>query len=140
MQRAASISSPTTPSTTDDAPPKKRQRPSLPATTVATDDDASVSSPAAPVSELETIRAALEEEERKQSEAVERLGEERGETRWVFSYVDSGDGKAEAGMRVQDVGWGDIDGEGDRGRRSWGRFNRELEVCFQSAALEYVVY
>lgn len=109
-------------------------------TTSADDNAVNASLPATPISELETIRAAVEVEERKQSEAVERLGEEKGETRWVFSYVNSGDEKAEVGMRVQDVGWEDIDGQGDRGRRSWGRFNKELEVCLQSAGLECVFY
>lgn len=82
----------------------------------------------------------MEAEERKRQEAVERLGEERGEGQWVFSFVedgvnggDEGDG-GKGGMKVQGVGWGDIDGgdgggAGATGRRSWGRFNRVVEVC-----------
>ena len=130
MQRAAAAASPTTTTTVStaalgNAPPSKRQK-------------------ITPPSELDAIRAALDAEEAKRSEARDRQAAAiggAGETKWVLSLVDRGGegGVGESGLRVLSTGHSEID-DGDGyirerwlpssglGRRSFGRFNRELEV------------
>ncbi|MCJ1224434.1 hypothetical protein MMC12_001079, partial [Toensbergia leucococca] len=123
MQRAAASQ----PSPTPSFPPSKRQKTSpSSSTTTSTSTD------------LLTIRAALEAEEEKRSQALERQGAEAGETKWYFSLQD-GDTNKRSGLSVKLAGYGDIDssdrggGNDEReiqvagGRRSFGKFNREVE-------------
>lgn len=131
MQRAAAsspISSPQTP----DQPSAKRQKFS------------NAPSPATPSADLQAIQAALAAEEAKRSEAIERQAAEAGETKWVLSFRDEGGaitGHAAGTMRVVTNGYTDIDRAAETdmhdeepwrplvvGRRSFGKFNRALEV------------
>lgn len=135
MQRAAAAKPPSAPAAhpqrssenTDlETPPSKRRR---------TDADTPSSTPTAP-SDLQQIQAALNEEEAKRSRAIDRQAEEAGETRWVLSTV-SGDAKGaegdgEVNFRVVKTGYSEIDSEAskptDSGRKSFGKFNRKVEV------------
>ena len=69
----------------------------------------------------------------KREKAVERLAEEAGETKWVLSTVNE-EGNSVGRLGVINAGYLDIDQEAWRpamvGRRSFGKFNRELEVNF----------
>lgn len=130
MQRAAA-SSPSQPSTpasqSPSQPPAKRQRVSP-----------STSTPATPFSDHHAIQAALDAEEAKRSEALEKIAAERGETKWILSYVNEGKGARRAAFTVTKAGYGDIDADekvppdemgkwGMNGRRSFGKFNKEIE-------------
>lgn len=133
MQRAAA-SSPSTSAPQDLAPPSsKRQK-----TT-----HSSPSTPATSFSDQAAIQAALESEGAKREAAIARLAAERGETKWVLSFVETQqDGGASRRMKVVRAGYGEIDGGENKvggkengapknmiqGRRSFGNFNRELEV------------
>ena len=135
MQRAAA-SSPAQPSTpasqtsqSPSQPPSKRQKVSpFP------------SSPATSLSDQQAIQAALDAEQAKRSEALERIAAERGETKWMLSYMNEGNADTGAGFRVTKAGYGDIDADensgpdgtgkwGPNGRKSFGKFNKEIEVC-----------
>ncbi|KAF4555144.1 Hypothetical protein D9617_3g022160 [Elsinoe fawcettii] len=138
MQRAAA-SSPThaslnSPSSTqapsaDHPPPTKKQRLSN-----------GVSLPSTPASsrreteQERMVRETLEAENAKRDEALERLGREKGETRWVLSTPVSGpgagaggqgDGEAGEGSGFRTVGLGELDREDSEeeavGRRTFGR-------------------
>ena len=132
MQRAAA-SSPSASAPQDPASPSsKRQK-----TT-----HFSPSTPPTPLADQAAIQAALEAEGAQREETMARLAAERGETRWVLSFVETQSGEGESQrMKVVRAGYGDIDGGNkvDRkesgaikhmiqGRRSFGNFNRELEV------------
>ena len=132
MQRAAA-SSPSASAPQDSTPPSsKRQKVS----------HSSPSTPATPFSDQAAIQAALEAEGAQREAAIARLAAERGETKWVLSFVETQQGGGESQrMNVVRAGYGDIDGgdkvgrEGNgalkhmvQGRRSFGNFNRELEV------------
>ncbi len=77
---------------------------------------------------------ALAEEEDKREKAIERLAEDAGETNWVLSTVIGDEGNHTEGLRVARAGYSDIDQEAWTplmvGRRSFGKFNREIEVGF----------
>lgn len=116
MQRAAA-SNPTTPSTpASDAaqPPSSKRR--------KVSNHSTPSTPATPLTEQAAIQAALDAEEAKREEALERIAAERGETKWVLSFVDDGREKA-GGLRVSRAGYGDIDGGEVRetGRMKFGK-------------------
>lgn len=126
MQRAAASATPSTPQSephTPDSPPSKRQKTS-----------AAPSSTATPPSDLRLIQAALTEEEEKREKAIERLGEEAGETKWVLSTVNAEEDHFVGGLRVAKAGYSDTDQQAWRpamvGRRSFGKFNRVLEASF----------
>ena len=125
MQRAAaSTSSMSQPhSGGSDAPPPKRQKVSSVPFSTATS-----------LSDLPLIQVALAEEEGKRGKAIGRLAEEAGETDWILSTVNGHGGHGLEGIRVAKAGYSDIDQEAWRpsmvGRRSFGKFNRELEVSF----------
>ena len=125
MQRAAA-STPSVPqsqASTSETPPSKRQKviaaPSWPATSS---------------SDQQLIQVALTEEEEKREMAIERLAEGAGETKWILSIVNGDAGNDMRRLRVTRTGYSDIDQEASRstivGRRSFGKFNRELEVSF----------
>lgn len=133
MQRAAASSpSPSTPQDTT-PPSSKRQK----------TNHSTPSTPANPLSDQAAIQAALEAEEAQREAAISRVAAERGETRWVLSFVDAQKGGGGSqGMKVVKAGFGEIDGGGDKvgenrggprkhmvmGRKSFGNFNKELEV------------
>ncbi|KAF2220553.1 hypothetical protein BDZ85DRAFT_297997 [Elsinoe ampelina] len=138
MQRAAASTSnppsaphPNSPSNPS-APPTKKQRlsngSSLPSYTPDRRRE---------TSQERIVRESIQAEEAKRDEALERLGREKGETRWVLSTVQSGQGEGEdgdgdgdgdggvVGGRFRIVGLGEIDredGDGEGvGRRTFGR-------------------
>ena len=138
MQRAAASpnsSSPSTPS----QPPSKKQRLSSGGAT-----------PATPSSDARAIQEALAAEELKRQQALDRQAADAGETKWVLSYQEVKAKTREAPMRIVTAGYGSIDSaaavramranidsdsedEGSaarkiQGRRSFGRFNRAVEV------------
>ena len=136
MQRAAASSpSPSTPQDTT-PPSSKRQK----------TNHSTLSSPATPISDQAAIQAALEAEEAQRDAVITRVAAERGETKWVLSFVDAQKGGGGSqGMKIVKAGYGDIDGEGNEvgergggplkhmvsGRRSFGNFNKELEVGYK---------
>ena len=78
------------------------------------------------------MKSVLNEEEQKRQKALERLAEEAGETNWVLSTMGNVAEVATAGLRVAKAGYSDIDQDAWKpasvGRRSFGKFNKELEV------------
>ena len=124
MQRAAASTPPFAPQSqprSPHTPSSERQKASFTPSLIAT-----------PPSDLHLIQVALAEEEEKKEKAVERLAEDAGETKWVLSIVDGGEQTSLGGFRIVETGYTDIDQEAWRpymiGRRSFGKFNRELEV------------
>ncbi len=124
MQRAAASTPPTTSQSESqgaETPLTKRQKTSHTPTSAAT-----------PNLEQQLIQAALSEEEGKREKAIERLAAEAGETKWVLSTLNVGAGEDKQGLRIETTGHSDVDQDAWRpatvGRRSFGRFNRELEV------------
>ncbi|KAI4211882.1 MAG: hypothetical protein LQ351_005373 [Letrouitia transgressa] len=126
MQRAAASSSgsPTSSEQTPDTPPSKRRK------------IVSASSETNQFSDFHALQAAADVEEKKRAEAIDRLAENAGETKWVLSYFGaegmSADGNK--GLQVLAASYSDIDLEGSNtkttdslGRRSFGRFNKDLE-------------
>lgn len=120
MQRAAA-STPSVPQSQDrtsDNPSSKRQK-------VSATPSWTTTSP----SDRQLIQVALAEEEEQRGKAMGRLAEEAGETNWILSTVNGEEGNYVGGLRVATAGYSDIDQEAWRpGRRSFGKFNRELEV------------
>ena len=133
MQRAAA-STPRSPQTPD-SPSSKRQKLSNPSTSATASAD------------LKAIQAALAAEEAKRSDALERQAAEVGDTKWVLSFMedDAGrmHGRANGVAHVITTGYSDLDGsirpqnaDGEPwrpqmvGRRSFGKFNRALEVNY----------
>lgn len=127
MQRAAASSSgsPTSSEQTSDTPPSKRRKTS------------SAPSELNQFCDFHALQAAADAEEKKRAEAIDRLAENAGETKWVLSYFGaegmSADGNK--GLQVLAASYSDIDHEGSNtrttdslGRRSFGRFNKDLEV------------
>lgn len=130
MQRAAASTSPSTPqsqSHTLDTLPSKRQKVSAATSSIPT-----------PTSDLQLIQVALTKEEEKKEKAINRLAEEAGETKWVLSTVNGEKGNGVGGLRVANAGYSEIDQEAWRpavsGRRSFGKFNQELEKRQDGAA------
>ena len=125
MQRAAASTSSVSQSHSgsSDAPPPKRQKVSGVPSSTATS-----------LSDLPLIQVALAEAEEKRGKAIGRLAEEAGESDWILSTVNGDGGHGVEGIRVAKAGYSDIDQEAWRpalvGRRSFGKFNRELEVNF----------
>ncbi|PNS16490.1 hypothetical protein CAC42_224 [Sphaceloma murrayae] len=77
------------------------------------------------------VREAIEAEEAKRMEALDRLGREKGDTKWVLSTVEGVGGRTEEGPRFVSVGLGEIDRGGEErdagavGRRSFGKVVKE---------------
>lgn len=131
MQRAAASSPISSPQALDQ-PSAKRQKYS------------NAPSPATPSADLQAIQAALAAEEAKRSEAIERQAAEAGETKWVLSFRNEGEavnGHAAGNLRVVMNGYAELDRATEIekydeepwrplvvGRRSFGKFNRALEV------------
>lgn len=91
--------------------------------------------------DLWVVKAAVNQEQAKIEEAFERHAVVP-ETKWVLSAPSAMPqiGNWHAGhLRVHATGYAEIENElgpyrpSDMGRRSFGRFNRELEVCLRSS-------
>lgn len=123
MQRAAASTPPSVPQSqprSPHTPSSKSQKASITPSSIAT-----------PPSDLQLIQVALTQEEEKREKTVERLAEDAGETKWVLSTVDGGEQTSLGALRIVETGYSDTDQEAWRpymvGRRSFGKFNRELE-------------
>ena len=140
MQRAAA-SSPATPSppTPEERSPKRRKK----------DSDSSPSRfNVDSLTDRAAIQAALVEEEAKRQAVLERQAAEAGDTRWVLSFEDqkSMSNGATLPLRIVQAGYANLDGSPTSkiistdddfedkpvmiGRRSFGKFNRAIEVRF----------
>ena len=127
MQRA-SASTPTTPTTPDGTRPSKRLK-----TEAAITPDA------------RAFQEAAAAEEAKKNAFIERAAAEAGETKWVLSLSDAKPSTAASTLRIVEAGYAaidsgapipDSDDEDDQdqsagmaGRRSFGKFNKAVEVC-----------
>lgn len=112
MRRAAASS------TASDPPSAKRQKIANPST------------PTLRSSDVQATEAAVAAEEWKRASAIDRANAEKGETKWVLSFKDEGTGARDSEHKKSAVSEDDKPwGTGDLGRRSWGRFNRAVEVC-----------
>lgn len=139
MQRAAASSPIVIPSTSDQPPPK-RQR---------TGDSTPPSLDSGSIADKRAVQAALAVEEAKRQIALERQAADAGDTRWVLTFKPDPKTphiQGNAAIRVVETGFAAIDyalpvqitsTEGqdvnsDRplsiGRRSFGKFNRNIEV------------
>ena len=103
------------------------------------------------------VDKAIAEEEAKRQAALEKQGAEAGDTRWVLSFEDQRAAAASQSLalRVISTGYASIDvtdpqiykaidGEDSSedtpavvGRRSFGRFNKKLEVSVQSTIIHH---
>ena len=125
MQRAAASTSfvSQSHSGSSDAPPPKRQKVS-----------GILASTATSLSDLPPTRVDLAKGEESKGKAIEGLVEDAGETDWILSTVNGDGGHGLEGIQVIKAGYSDIDQEAWRpavvGRRSFGKFNRDLEVGF----------
>jgi hypothetical protein len=139
MQRAAASSPTTPPPSMLNEPLPKRQK----------NNSDSPSRPSFDVNALadqRAIQAAVAEEEAKRQAALERAAAEAGDTRWILSFEDQRPSEPpNAALRVVQTGYANLDApsniksvEEDTeledkpvivGRRSFGKFNRVLEVC-----------
>jgi M-phase phosphoprotein 6 len=139
MQRAAASSTTSSPSTPDQPPPK-RQRIGDTSPEILDVDS---------LADKRAVQAALAAEEAKRQIALERQAADAGDTRWVLTFkpeLKTPHIKGEAAIKVVETGFAAIDhalpaqitstdDEGvnsDRpliiGRRSFGKFNRTIEV------------
>ena len=129
MQRAAAAS-PTTPSTPDHEPSRGNGSP----------NHASLGTSA---SEIIAIRTVVAAEQAKKTAAIDRAAAEAGETKWVLSVQEIPESNKRE-LHVVTAGFEDIDNtmgtpeDGTEtlrplvmGRRSFGKFNRALEVCIR---------
>ena len=136
MQRAAASSPVSSAPSTPDQPSAKRRR-------------LSAEPSPADINELmdqKAIASALAEEERIREAAIERQAAQAGDTRWVLSFEDTKNQSAtpKNALRVVQTGFAGIDNakpivaasfESEPtaasigGRRSFGKFNRTIEVC-----------
>ena len=127
MQRAAASAPSTTLQTNSQAteePPSKRQKTSNGPNTSTT-----------LTSESHLPHPVIDEEGLKRERAIESLGEEAGETKWVLNIVDGFLNEREPSLRTITASYSEIDEESWRpaivGRRKFGKFNQEKEVqCF----------
>jgi hypothetical protein len=139
MQRASAATT-STPSTPDGSRPSKRQRISIDGTSTPTTTS---------TSDAQAFAEAITAEEAKKNAFIERAAAEAGETKWVLSVSDSNtinNHNTTPSLRIVQAGYGAIDSatplpdsqdshdeEEDRsagmaGRRSFGRFNKTVEV------------
>ncbi|EMC94002.1 hypothetical protein BAUCODRAFT_217573 [Baudoinia panamericana UAMH 10762] len=136
MQRSAG-SPPSPAPTTPSEPPSKKQRLSY---------GSSASTPSrTPRSDAKLVREALEAEESKRAQALEREAADRGETKWYLSFKETRPSVSQSPLRVVPAGYAALDTAGVErssnqlddevftpsvsGRRSFGNFNNAAEVC-----------
>jgi hypothetical protein len=99
MQRSAhkaTAASPTTPN----GPPSKKARLS-----------GGRSAPGTPDQEI--IQSAIDAEEKKRQEALDKASQHTGETKWVLSFTDPLAGKRQEALQVQQAGFAEIDAADD---------------------------
>lgn len=137
MQRAAASS----PASTLDQPSPKRHK-STHTTVTSFNIDA--------LADQEAVRAALAAEEAKRQAVLEKQATEAGDTRWVLNFKEdltSPNMQTNKPFRIVEAGFASIDNNlAERhsakydedsdleaavmiGRRSYGKFNRAIEVC-----------
>lgn len=136
MQRAAASdsSAPSTPS----EPPSKKQR--------LSNGSYNNTPSSTPRSDAQFVHEALAAEEQKRADALDREAADRGETKWYLSFQESPLPAAQTPLRIVSAGYGTLDAgsvakgassEEDaeesttpqiKGRRSFGKFNRAVEV------------
>lgn len=134
MQRAAH--SPPTPAPADEPSPKRRKTDSPSANKFNVDS----------LADRSAIQAAMASEEAKRQVALDKQAAAAGDTKWVLSYEDQKNMSASPSsvLRVVSTSFASLDAPGPRvkyevdmeddkpavvGRRSFGRFNRVIEVC-----------
>lgn len=136
MQRGTG--SPSSSPSTPKEPPSKKQRLS---------NGSYASTPAStPKSEAQAIEEALAAEVQRRAEALEREAADRGETKWYLSFTEQPKPVQESPLRIVSAGFSTLDSAQSaldkssdedsethitpaaKGRRSFGRFNRSLEV------------
>lgn len=151
MQRAAASSSTSSPTASSpqnsDVPSQKRRKTDHGSTPTKSDVDA--------LADQRAIQAALASEETKRQIALDRQAAEAGDTRWTLSFEEQsrvGSTKVrEVPIRVVEMGWSGIDSPSGRqsfvteksesgsedderpamvGRRSFGKFNKVVEVSY----------
>lgn len=146
MRRAAAASpviSPSTPSTPEGPPLKRRKQ---------IDGEDTIPFDVKELANQAKIRAVMEQEAAKQQALMDKVAAEAGESRWVLNFQDSEDGQREStSMKVVQMGFADVDRRPENktikseeeqeqedeilleqslltGRRSFGKFNRTIEV------------
>jgi len=139
MQRAAASSSPATPTTPDEPSPKRRRTDSNSSTPTRINVDS--------LADRTAVQAALASEEAKRQAALEKQAAEAGDTRWVLSFEDQKHvaDSSPLTLRIIQAGFAHIDSSPSEiriaeddledkpvmvGRRSFGKFNKTLEVRF----------
>lgn len=139
MQRAANTSpSSRAPPSPDEPSPKRQKKDSNPSTPTKFNVDA--------LADRSAIQAALANEEAKRQAALEKQASELGDTRWVLNFEDQRalGGASPLTLRVVETGFANLDTTPLKvqyadditaeepvmvGRRSFGKFNKVLEVC-----------
>lgn len=137
MQRAAA-SSPASPSIpTPEEPPNKRRKKDIDSSPPSFNVDA--------LADQRAIQKAVAEEEAKRQAALDKQAAEAGDTKWILSFKDDNHSASSTlALRVVQTGYANLDRlppveiksvehePGDKptavGRRSFGNFNRRLEV------------
>ena len=138
MQRAAASTS--SPPSTPSEPPSKKQRLS---------NGLSNSSPSTPQSDAQALDEVLAAEEQTRNEALELQAAQRGDTKWYLSFQQPQSPVVKTPLRIVSASYAALDStssaidysaeENDystippqiQGRRSFGKFNRKLEVHSQ---------
>lgn len=135
MQRG--VPSPSSSPNTPPEPPSKKQR--------LSNGSFASAPPSTPRSDAQVIQEALAAEEQRRTEALEREAADRGETKWYLSFTEPAEPVNESPLRIVSAGFSTLDSTRfgmDRssdedvddvpvvanGRRSFGKFNRSLEV------------
>jgi hypothetical protein len=140
MQRAAAAS----PLSTPDQPSPKHHK-----STHTSESSFNVDA----LADQEAVRAALAADEAKRQAALEKQAADAGDTRWVLNFKEdlkSFSTQSKNSFRIVEAGFASIDhsltgrhsAKGDEnsdleapvmiGRRSYGKFNRAIEVCLSS--------
>ena len=137
FMRRGAASPDSSPSTPDERPSKKQR--------LSNGSYASTPS-STPRSDAQAVEEALAAEEQKRTEALEREAADRGETKWYLSFKEQQAPMAESPLRIVSAGYSTLDAathpkdrssEEDadldvpqqvKGRWSFGKFNRSLEV------------
>ena len=144
MQRSAAANASASPHSSPKATPDSPQQPQQKRRRI--DSQSSPSTPTAQ-SDLDRINLALAEEEKKRQDALARQAHDAGETKWVMDYARNGSSNGTAkdggtrkvvvsttysGLDAVEDGMSGNRAPNDLGRRSFGRFNKEVEVCILS--------
>jgi len=138
MQRAGSSPS-STPSTPAE-PPSKKQR--------LSSGSYNFTPSSTPRSDAQAAQDALAADEWKRRGVIEREGADRGETKWYLSLKEPEAATTASPLRIVSAGYSSLDTAGSTreqrseedeqekarrpqvvGRRSFGRFNKAVEVC-----------